>query len=264
MYADRPKDRFVGSLSGYRYKHRENRADPHLQRLLAAMPVFAMWDDHEVENDFNRTNPLIPEGRQAFREYWPIRTADPTVLYRRFAWGPGVDFFALDCRQYRSPQTDPDGPTKTMLGKTQKDWFMESIRASRAPFKFIISSVPFLGSWGPDKWSGYAHEREEVRRFFRSEGITGIIVLSADVHAARDLVGGDGLREFVVGPIAAWPLCQLVRDLRPRWEATGQFFICDAFNYGLVTVQPEKSPPEAEVQILDGANAIRHRAVVHA
>ncbi len=262
MYADVPKDRFVRSLSGYRYKHRKNRGDSHLQRLLASTPVFAIWDDHEVENDFNRTNPLIPEGRRAFREYWPIRTADPTILYRQFSWGPGADFFILDCRQHRSPQDEPDGPAKTMLGRTQKEWFKESIRASKAPLKFLISSVPFLPSWGSDKWSGYATEREELRRFFRTEGITGIIILSADVHAARDLVGGDGLREFVVGPIAAWPLCQLVRDLRPRWEATGQFFICDAYNYGLVMVRPEASPPEAEVQILDVTNVVRHRAVV--
>lgn len=262
IYADVPKARFVRSLSGYRYKHRENRSDAHLQRFLASTPTFAMWDDHEVENDFDRTNPLITEGRRAFREYWPVRTADSTILYRRFSWGPAADFFVLDCRQYRSAQTEAEGPAKTMLGKVQKEWFKENIRSSRAPFKFVVSSVPFLGSWGPDKWSGYATEREELRRFFRSERITGIIILSADLHAARDLRGKDGLREFVVGPIAARPLCELVRDLRPRWEASGQFFICDAFNYGLVTVRPETGSPEAEVQILDGSNTLRHRATV--
>jgi alkaline phosphatase D len=262
MYADIPRDAPVRSLSGYRYKHRENRSDVHLQRFLASTSVFTMWDDHEVKNDFDRTNPLIPEGRRAFREYWPVRTADPTILYRRFPWGPAADFFVLDCRQYRSPQSEAEGPAKTMLGKLQKEWFKETIRASRAPFKFIVSSVPFLGAWGPDKWAGYATEREELRRFFRSEGISGIIILSADVHAAWDLRGRDGLREFVVGPIAAWPACQLVPDLWPRWKASGQFFICDAFNYGLVTVRSETGPPGAEVQILDGANTVRHRASV--
>jgi alkaline phosphatase D len=265
IYADVPKGRFVPSLSGYRYKHRENRSDAHLQRFLASTPVFAMWDDHEVENDFDGSNTLIPEGRRAFREYWPIRTADPTILYRRFSWGPAADFFVLDCRQYRSAQTEAEGPAKTMLGKLQKEWFMENIRSSRAPFKFVVSSVPFLGAWGPDKWSGYPTEREELRRFFRSERITGVIILSADIHAARDQSGSDGLREFVVGPIAAWPLCQLVRNLTLQWwEASGPFFICDAFNYGLVTVQPGADPPEAEIQILDGANTLRHRATVHA
>jgi alkaline phosphatase D len=264
IYADVPKDRFVPTLSGYRYKHRENRGDLHLQRLLARMPVFAMWDDHEVENDFDGTHPLIPEGRRAFREYWPVRTSDPAVLYRRFSWGPAADFFVLDCRQYRRPKTEPDGPAKTLLGTVQKEWFKENMRASSAPFKFVISSVPFLGSWGPDKWSGYAAERAELLQFFRSERIGGIIILSADLHAAMDLEGPYGLREFIAGPIAAWPLCQLRKDIRPRLERTGRFFLCDDFNYGLVTVRPEASPPEVEVTILDGSNTVRHRARVRA
>ncbi len=266
MYADRPSDRAVSTLTGYRFKHRENRADPHLQRLLAHMPVYAIWDDHEVQKEFDRTNRLMPLGRRAFREYWPIRSSsdDPTVLYRQFAWGAGADFFILDCRQYRSPMFQIVGRDKTMLGKTQKEWFKQSIRASRAPFKFVISSVPFLGSWGLDKWAGYASERAELLRFFRSERITGIIILSADIHAAADLTGPVGLREFLAGPIAAWPRCQRVSDPRTRGADPGQFYLCETFNYGLVTVRPETSPPEAEVRIMDSTNAVRHRARVHA
>ena len=265
IYADVPKARADLSLGGYRWKHRENRADPHLQRLLASTAVVAIWDDHEVENDFDGTHPGIPEGRRAFREYWPVRThsADPSILYRRLAWGPGADFFVLDCRQYRSPKEQGDGFDKTMLGRAQKEWLEQQLRASRASFKFVVSSVPFLGSWGPDKWSGYATERAELQRFIATERIGGVVFLSADIHAAMELEGR-GVREFIAGPIAAWPLCQLVRDIRPRLEATGRFFICDAFNFGLVTVRPEKSPPEAEVEILDGASAVRYRAVVRA
>ena len=266
MYADRPRERAVSTLAGFRSKHRENRADPHLQRLLASMPVYAIWDDHEVQNDFDRTHPLIPLGRQAFREYWPIRSpsSDATVLYRHFSWGSGADFFILDCRQYRRPKFEIVGPTKTMLGRTQKEWFQESIRASKAPFKFVISSIPFLGSWGLDKWSGYTAEREELIRFFHSERISGVIILSADLHAAADFIGPNGLRQFIAGPIAAWPHCLRHSQLRPH-RATGlQFYLCGPFTYGLVTVRPETSPPEAEVQILDSANAVRHQARVHA
>ena len=266
IYADRPRDRAVSTLAGYRSKHRENRADPHLQRLLASMPVYAIWDDHEVQDDFDRTNRRIPLGRRAFREYWPIRSSsdDPTVLYRQFAWGAAADIFILDCRQYRSPKFEIVGRDRTMLGRTQKEWFKHSIRASRAPFKFVISSVPFLGSWGLDKWAGYASERAELLRFFRSERIAGIIILSADIHAAADLTGPSGLREFLAGPIASWPRCQRASGLRPRGADAPQFYLCDTFNYGLVTVRPDASPPEAEVEILDNSNAVRHRARVHA
>ena len=84
--------------------------------------TYAMWDDHEVQNDFDSTHPNIPEGRQAFREYWPVRGAvdDPTVLYRRFAWGPAADFFVLDCRQYRSPRAMPTAPARRCWARARR------------------------------------------------------------------------------------------------------------------------------------------------
>jgi alkaline phosphatase D len=263
VYADVPRDRFSPSLAHYRDKHRENRDDPHLARLLARCATYAMWDDHEVQNDFDSTNPYMVEGRQAFREYWPVRGAgDATVLYRRFAWGSGADFFVLDCRQYRSPHRDADGPAKTMLGARQKAWLKDGLRASRAPFKFVLSTVPLHGPWGPDRWAGYPHERDELLAFVRSERIGGVIVLSGDVHAAVDVDFGDGVREFIAGPIAAWTLCSLVPIARRYLQASGRPFVCDSFNWARLTVRPEASPPEVEVRVLDRADAVRHQGYV--
>ena len=262
-YCDVPRDRFEPTLDHYRTKHRENRDDPHLARLLAACGTYAMWDDHEVGNDFDSTNPNIPLGRQAFREYWPVRGAvdDPSVLYRRFSWGPAADFFVLDCRQYRSPRR-PDGSGKTMLGGRQKAWLKEGLRSSRAPFKFVLSSVPLHGPWGADRWAGYPKERDELLAFVRSERLTGVIVLSADVHAAVDVDFNDGVREFIAGPVAAWTLCALVPLARRYLQASGRPFVCDAFNWARLTVRAEASPPEVEVQFLDRADAMRHQGHV--
>jgi alkaline phosphatase D len=256
VYADHPRTSFEPTLTYYRYKHRENRDDRHLGGFLGGMPVFAMWDDHEVQNDFNATNPFIPQGRQAFGEYWPIRGGD--VLYRRFSWGAGADFFALDCRQYRSPQSDPDGPAKTMLGARQKAWLKDGLRQSRAPAKFLLTSVPLQGPWGADRWAGYATERDELLRFLHDEKIRGVIVLSGDVHTAVDIELDGGPREFVAGPLGAWPSCRIAPRIKPLLEASGRFFICDAFNCGLVTVRPQASPPEVEVRYLDAADVVRY------
>jgi alkaline phosphatase D len=264
VYADVPRDRFEPTPAHYRSKHRENREDPHLARLLAGCGTYAMWDDHEVQNDFDGSNRYIAEGRQAFCEYWPVRHGggDATMLYRRFAWGPGADFFMLDCRQYRSPQRAADGPAKTMLGARQKAWLKDGLRASRAPFKFVLSSVPLHGPWGPDRWAGYARERDELLDFVRLERITGVIVLSADVHAAVDVDVADGVRELIAGPIAAWTLCSLVPLARRQLQASGRPFVCDTLNWARLTVRPEASPPEVEVQFLDRADLVRHRGHV--
>lgn len=257
IYADSPRDQAVTTLAGYREKHRENRDDPCLQRLLAQTAVAAIWDDHEVANDFDGSHFAVAEGRTALREYWPMRTADPTVLYRRLSWGPAVDVVILDTRQYRSPNAMADGARKTMLGRRQKEWLKEELRASRTPFKFVVSSVPFLGPFGIDKWNGFATERDELKRFFRQERIGGLVFLSADMHLAMDLADRDGLRDFIAGPIGAWPFCRIAPRRGPL-RNTERFSLCDTYTYGLVTVRPEASPPEIEVQIRDGDNAVRY------
>lgn len=259
IYADLPGIGVARTLRAFRAKHRRNRKDVHLQNFLARVPVYAMWDDHEVANDFNRTHPLIQPGRQAFREYWPVQGSDPAVLYRTMSWGPMVDLFLLDCRQYRSPQGNADGPGKTMLGATQKAWFKEAIRQSAATFKFVISSVPFLGWKSTDKWAGYATERNELLHFFRREAITGVIFLSTDVHMARHLTDIGGVNDFSAGPIATRPRCKNRPGLRRQMASLEGFITCDALNYGLVTVRPEAEPPEIEVRILDATNTVRYQ-----
>ena len=89
VYADFPRTSFEPTLAYYRSGRRENRDDRHLASFLGSTPVYAMWDDHEVQNDFNSTNPYIAQGRQAFGEYWPVSGTD--MLYRRLAWGSGAD-----------------------------------------------------------------------------------------------------------------------------------------------------------------------------
>jgi alkaline phosphatase D len=259
VYADHPIIHAAHTLDAFRAKHRQNRADVHLQNFLARVPVYAMWDDHEVANNFNRTHPLIRLGRQAFREYWPMQGSDPSVLYRTMSWGPIVDLFLLDSRQYRSPQRDADGPGKTMLGSTQKAWFKETIRQSTATFKFVISSVPFLGWKSTDNWAGYATERDELLRFFRAEAISGVIFLSADAHIARHLTHADGVNDFTAGPLATRPRCKNRPALRRQMASLGGLITCDALNYGLVSVRPEAKPPEVEVRILDAANTVLYQ-----
>src|SRR5262245_59287775 len=54
-------------LPGFRAKHRYNRADAAVQSFFRTTAVWAIWDDHEVRNDFaGPTEPLMPTGRRAF------------------------------------------------------------------------------------------------------------------------------------------------------------------------------------------------------
>ncbi|MGH8649431.1 MAG: alkaline phosphatase D family protein, partial [Burkholderiales bacterium] len=78
------------TLEEYRDKYRYNRADPGVQDFFRTTSVYAIWDDHEVKNDFaGPSEPLMPVGRQAFLDYWPIQPppGEPTRLYRKVRWG---------------------------------------------------------------------------------------------------------------------------------------------------------------------------------
>jgi alkaline phosphatase D len=233
MYADHrcrgpevvPGGDFVATtLPQFHRKHRYNREDPGLGSLLAATSVIAIWDDHEVRNDFSGpTEPLMPAGRQAFLDYWPILppAEEPTRLYRSLRWGRLLEMFILDTRQYRSPNSALDGPAKTMLGPAQRRWLIDGVAASTALWKVVVSSVSLSVSTGKahrDSWSnasvwgvpeenstGFAVERDAILRAWAGRGVKNLVFIVADVHHA-ELIRHQPTREFSVHEFIAGPL----------------------------------------------------------
>ncbi len=262
-YADHPEGDRATDLAAFRRKHREIRRSPELLRLMAKVATYGTWDDHECENDADRTHPLMPPARRAFREYWPVRAAEGAGdgLYRSFSWGSLVDAFILDCRTFRDPKSHPNGPGKTMLGPWQKEWLKDSLRASRAPFKLLVSSVPLLSPFGDDCWFGYAAERDEIKAFIRSEVRGRLIVLSADFHMAWHMEdAGSGLHELIAGPVGAWPFEQMFPERVSAVRSSGRFHIIDGSSYGLVHVDEGGGAPSLSASIHDAAGAERYRA----
>jgi alkaline phosphatase D len=141
-----PGANFVATtLSEYRARHHYQRGASALRRFLETVPVYVMWDDHEVKNNFSGPfEPQMPAGRQALRDYWPIQAhaTDPQRLYRSVRYGTDLELFLLDTRQYRSRNADPDSPAKTMLGASQLGWLVDGLSASTAAWKVIATSVP--------------------------------------------------------------------------------------------------------------------------
>jgi alkaline phosphatase D len=260
MYADRPKQGTTATtLPQYRLKHAEVRADPHMQRFMASVPTFAIWDDHEVADNFDRDHPLIDVGRQAFREWWPVRTDDPRRLHRRFSWGPLADFFMLDTRQYRSSwRMSADDPAKTMLGAAQKDWLLQELRASGAPFKILLSPSPFNGSTALDSWAGFKAERAQIDHDIAEQKLQRVLVLSGDWHMAMDLSRrGTSLDEVVVGPIAAWPQFEMNPRNRSVVARSGLPHVGDAYNFGHVRIEPSGGGARLTLDIVDDKGAVR-------
>ncbi|HEY7436166.1 MAG TPA: metallophosphoesterase family protein [Methylomirabilota bacterium] len=215
-------------LADFWAKHRYNREDPAVQAFFRRASVYAIWDDHEVRNDFaGPTEPLMEPGRRAFIDYFPIQPPreEPGRLYRRFRWGALLEVFILDTRQYRSVNTAVNGPGKTMLGATQRRWLVDRLAGSSAVWKVVVSSVSLsvpTGGRAHDSWSnadprgvpeehgtGFAVERDAILRALRQRGVKNLVVLAADVHHAELIRHHPApewsFHEFIAGPLSAGP-----------------------------------------------------------
>jgi alkaline phosphatase D len=141
------------------------------------------------------------QGQAVFLEQVPMSES----TYRTFRWGQDLQIWMTENRDYRSANTDPDGPEKTIWGMEQKAWFMESFRASDATFRVLISPTPVLGPYNEGEidnhtnLDGFYHEGEELREFLAMHD--NVIVVSGDRHYQYVIEHAEtGLREYATGP----------------------------------------------------------------
>lgn len=118
MDANPPKAETVEAM---RAKYKQNRDFVALRDLLRSTSTYAIWDDHEVENDFagQTVDPvLLANGRRVFKEYMPIgKTREALGFFRTFRWGKNVELFILDERSFRSGSVEEacDDPSTALF-----------------------------------------------------------------------------------------------------------------------------------------------------
>ncbi len=209
IYADSAEPAALADL------YRRQREIERLKLLIRSTPSLAIWDDHDFAlNDSDRTNPIREESLRTFNQYWANPSGGlPTTpgIFFKYAYG-GVDFFFLDGRYYRDPADDPDVQGKTMLGAQQKAWLKDELRASRAPFKVLVSGGGFSkAERGGESWAVYQHERNELFDFIRDHRIEGVFGISGDSHMGelncvpRSEEGGYDFYDLCSSPLANLP-----------------------------------------------------------
>lgn len=204
-------------LEGYRALWRRYKAEPELQAAHAVAPWLVVWDDHEVENNYQGTDPGDPPEGQAFldqraaayRAWWeftPTRLEPPAgpslPIHRTVDWGGLTRFVLLDTRQHRDDQPCPGrmgvdlGPrcdasaTTTMLGDDQEAWFDDVATGHDAVWTTVVQQVvlhqwrflPGNVVWNLDQWDGYPGARRRLLDTL-SRAPTPV-VLSGDVHSS--------------------------------------------------------------------------------
>lgn len=216
-----------------------NRADRHLQQLLAQVPYEGVWDDHEIRNDAGAADDqrpdsdahLLPPALQSFLEYSPLLppASAPTRLHRHLRWGAHAELFVLDTRQYRDRNDAPDDGDKTLLGRHQREWLVQALRDSDATWRIVVSSVPLSIPTGRpnarDGWAdgsdgtGFEREAIAILRDAAAAGMNNLVWITTDVHFATGFRyqpfaehPGFVVHEFVSGPLNAGVFPHLVLD----------------------------------------------------
>jgi len=233
---DHEPDVEMVTLADYRARHALYKRDPDLRRVHQLHPFVVTWDDHESANNSRRDSAenhgdddYGPEGewllrkaasRQAYEEWMPIRTEDPSRIYRALAYGDLCDIIVLDTRlEGRDDElgmlgatiisgAEIDDPARELISPEQRAFLLDRLSSSPARWHVIAQQV-ILGQWNgggvpsldlpdtpqfklrdggnalnPDQWDGYTAERARLFDHLVTNDIGNVVVLTGDVHTS--------------------------------------------------------------------------------
>lgn len=206
-------------LRTYRLRHTLYKLDPDLQAVHAKFPFAAIWDDHEVQNDYSGLAPEwgtpSPEftarrtaAYQAYYEHMPIRLrvalspAPGLRIYRRLPYGRLAEFSMLDDRQYRTDNPCGDGESLrcgealtgryTMLGRPQEEWLAQRFARSEARWNIVAQQLLLAelehatiapNYYWNDAWDGYPLARRRLLRKVVESRVRNPVFLTGDWHS---------------------------------------------------------------------------------
>jgi alkaline phosphatase D len=174
------------------------------------VPGYWLKDDHDAYADDFWPGQKRPEmgslteqqAERVQREQVPLGDRP----YRTVRWGRHLQIWLVEGRDFRSPNKIPDGPQKTIWGEKQKAWFKQTVEASDADWKLLISPTPLVGPDRDKKADNhsnatFAHEGNELRRWIADHGHGRLLVICGDRHWQYHSVDPvTGTQEFACGP----------------------------------------------------------------
>ncbi|ALS97552.1 alkaline phosphatase D family protein [Lacimicrobium alkaliphilum] len=254
IYADTVEPGIMSDL------YKIQRSVPELQGFCSRVPQLAIWDDHDYGlNNSDKDNPMKEESLKLFKRYWAnpsYGTEQSPGVFFQYNYA-GVDFFFLDNRYHRDSNGQPDGPDKSHLGSEQLAWLKDGLKASSAPFKVLICGGGWSynpDSFGEDNWTSYRHERNNLFDFIRDQHISGVLLMSGDIHRSEancipwSAQGGYDLYEFASSGLAQdTPMPESIEtpEIRLREPFTG------GHNAGLLEFDLTQEDPVVKFNVIN-------------
>jgi alkaline phosphatase D len=172
------------------------RSIPHLRPLLATVPQYATWDDHDYgPNDAGREFWHKALATEIFTLFHGNPTAGlPEIpgIFTYFAHGD-VHFYLLDNRTNRTVpgiDTRPFGDPPQQLGKAQIDWLVELMAYNRGQsrssypctFHVVALGNQVFSPYSRDSLQHYPEEWQYLLDRIVNAGIHNVVFITGDVH----------------------------------------------------------------------------------
>jgi alkaline phosphatase D len=164
-----------------------------LNALIANAWGYYCRSDHEAGPDNGDSdNTYTATNIAAYQQVFPYGAlgdseSPPHGLYQTWVAGR-VRFIMIDIRNIdRSPGSNTDDASKTMLGATQMAWFKAQL-IQPEPLKVIVSDVAWMGAPsitnGPDKWWSYSTERQAIISYIAANTaqVQNVMLWHGDSH----------------------------------------------------------------------------------
>ncbi|MCX7011130.1 MAG: alkaline phosphatase D family protein [Candidatus Sumerlaeota bacterium] len=239
---------------------------PAWQSLVATVPVYATWDDHDYfDNDLWG----IPKGYtkkdqegvwEVFRHAWNNPSYgfgdDRRGVFLRTRIGP-CDVIMTDERYFR---TAP-GKEGSFLGEDQMKWLEAQLLDCKGPF-IILSSGTMWSDYvsdGKDSWGVWDSKgRERIFDLIEKNRIGGVLLISGDRHGARGFriprPSGFDFYEFEAASLGGR---QGPPVTKPEWD-TQLYGIADKYAFGEFTIDATVPDPEVTFRLICEDGSVIH------
>jgi alkaline phosphatase D len=251
---------------GLNYRVSRDRSMKVVQKFMAAMPQYYIWDDHDYgPNNAGKSYLFKTESRQVFKDYTlnPSYGEEGKGIYTKISYGD-VDIFLTDDRFFRSEANFPDSvngrpnPAKTYFGATQLDWLKNALLYSNATFKIIATGSQVLNPLsGSECMRFYSYEYNDLLQFLSASKISGVLFLTGDRHHSEVVKeprpGSYPLYDITISPLTA--TVSKVRGNEINNPARISGTLVEAQNFGNISVTGKKNERTLKVSFtgIDGA-----------
>jgi len=206
----------VNDRNAFRAGYSRVMASRTQSALYRAVPIVYTWDDHDYgPNDSDKFAPGREASCAVYREtvpHYPL-AATRGAIYQSFDIGRA----RVILTDNHSERDSRRGPTRTILGKEQMDWFLDQLTDAAKTKALVIwgNADPWIAETGKtgDGWAPFCDDRRTIAKHIEAIGLVNrFLIVSGDAHmlamddGTHSNYASDGCR-WVEGP-KAFPVFQ--------------------------------------------------------